>query len=240
MTSDMSKFLILMFDRKMDFTVWKMTIEDVLVQQGIDEALEEKQLNEMKDDVWKTMQKKASSTIRLALAPEIKYSVLKEKTPKDIWTTLTFEDVLKALRDNERMTGSDSSSSSDNLLVVDDSGIGRNFHRGSSKGRSKSRMGGDQDISVVECYYCRDKSHMQVRCPQFREDLKSLRDSKGKKKVNNCEMNVVDNGGDEFLMTETPMDGFLREEKPKCVLDNAASSHICNDRAMFETLNDKG
>ncbi|GJT01949.1 hypothetical protein Tco_0823118 [Tanacetum coccineum] len=155
-------------------------------------------------------------------------------------TTLTFEDVLKALCDNERMTGSDSSSSSDKLLVADDYERGRNFHRGSSKGCSKSRMGGDRDMSVVECYYCRDKSHMQVRHPQFREDLKSLRDLKGKKKVDNCEMNVVDNGGDEFLMTETPMDGFLREEKPKCVLDNAASSHICNDRAMFETLNDKG
>ncbi|GKC92246.1 hypothetical protein Tco_1157688, partial [Tanacetum coccineum] len=89
MASEMSKFSILIFDGKMDFTVWKMTIEDVLVQQGIDEALEEKQPAEMKDDVWKTMQKKASSTIRLALAPEIKYSVLKEKTPKDIWDKLT-------------------------------------------------------------------------------------------------------------------------------------------------------
>ncbi|GJZ43681.1 hypothetical protein Tco_0590936 [Tanacetum coccineum] len=81
---------------------------------------------------------------------------------------------------------------------------------------------------------------MQVRCPQFREDLKCLRDSKGKRKVDGGEMNVVDNGSDEFLMTETPMDGILREEKPKWVLDNAASSHICNDRAMFETLNGKG
>ncbi|GKA25491.1 hypothetical protein Tco_0711600 [Tanacetum coccineum] len=241
MASDMSKFSIPMFDGKMDFIVWKMMIEDVLVQQGIDEALEEKQPAELKDDVWKTMQKKASSTIRLALAPEIKYSVLKEKTLKDIWdklmniyaskslthrlflkmelyslkleegsnlhdhinsfnqlvcqlanvddaikdeeqallmlsslpksykpfmqtmltarTTLTFKDVLKVLRDNERMTGSDSSSSRDKL----------------------------------------DKGHMQVRCPQFREDLKSLLDSKGKKKVDGGEMNVVDNGGDEFL-----------------------------------------
>ncbi|GJX50246.1 hypothetical protein Tco_0277091, partial [Tanacetum coccineum] len=39
----MSKFSIPIFDVKIDFTVWKMTIEDVLVQQGIDEALEEKQ-----------------------------------------------------------------------------------------------------------------------------------------------------------------------------------------------------
>ncbi|GKB53523.1 hypothetical protein Tco_0904276 [Tanacetum coccineum] len=67
---------------------------------------------------------------------------------------------------------------------------------------------------------------MQVRCPQFREDLKSLQDSKEKKKVDGGEMNVVDNGGDEFLMMETSMDGILREEKPKWVLDNAASSHI--------------
>ncbi|GJZ90445.1 retrovirus-related pol polyprotein from transposon TNT 1-94 [Tanacetum coccineum] len=286
MASDMSKFSILMFDGKMDFTVWKMTIKDVLVQQGIDEALEEKQPIEMKDDVWKTMQKKASSTIRLFLKIDLYSLKLKEgnnlhdhinsfnqlvcqlanvddaikdeeqallmlsSLPKSYKpfvqtmltgkTTLTFEDVLKALRDNERMTGNDSSSSSDKLLLADDSGRGRNFQRGSSKGRSKSRMGGDRDMSVVECYYCGDKGHMQVRCPQFREDLKSLRDSKGKKKVDGGEMNVVDNGGDEFLMTETPMDGILREEKPKWVLDNAASSHICNDRAMFETLNGKG
>ncbi|GJR94867.1 retrovirus-related pol polyprotein from transposon TNT 1-94 [Tanacetum coccineum] len=102
----------------------------------------------------------------------------------------------------------------------DDSGRGRNFQRSSSKGRSKSRMGGDRDMRVVECYYCGDKGHMQVRCPQFREDLKSLRDSKGKKKVDGGEMNVVDNGGDEFLMMENSMDGILREEKPKWVLDN--------------------
>ncbi|GJR02548.1 hypothetical protein Tco_0525532 [Tanacetum coccineum] len=77
-------------------------------------------------------------------------------------TTLTFEDVLKALRDNERMTGNDSSSSSDKLLLADDSGRGRNFQCVSSKDRSKSRIGGDRDISVVECYYCGDKGHMQL------------------------------------------------------------------------------
>ncbi|GKB13258.1 hypothetical protein Tco_0847181 [Tanacetum coccineum] len=159
MASDMSKFSIPMFDGKMDFTVWKMTIEDVLIQYGINEALEKKQPAEMKDDVWKTMQKKASSTIRLALAPEIKYSMelyslkleegsnlhdhinsfnqlvcqlanvndaikdeeqallMLSSLPKSYKpfvqtmltgrTTLTFEDVLKALRDNERMTGND-------------------------------------------------------------------------------------------------------------------------------------
>ncbi|GJY18182.1 hypothetical protein Tco_0389673 [Tanacetum coccineum] len=62
-----------------------------LVQYGesIDEALEEIQRKDMKDDVRRTMRKKASGTIRLALYPEIKYNVLKEKTSKDIWDKLT-------------------------------------------------------------------------------------------------------------------------------------------------------
>ncbi|GKE28492.1 retrovirus-related pol polyprotein from transposon TNT 1-94 [Tanacetum coccineum] len=231
MASEMSKFSIPIFDGKMDFTVWKMTIEDVLVQQGIDEALEEKKPVEMKDDVWKTMQKKASSTIRLALAPEIKYSVLKEKTPKDIWDKLTniyasksfnVDDAIKDVRNNKPCVGDNERIGRGMIVLVVAVANKlyskmtleevRKFKTRSSKGRSKSRMGGDRDMSVVECYYCGDKGHMQVRCPQFREDLKSLRDSKGKKKVDSGEMNVVDN----------------------------ESSHICNDRAMFETLNGKG
>ncbi|GJZ43682.1 hypothetical protein Tco_0590937 [Tanacetum coccineum] len=98
--------------------------------------------------------------------------------------------------------GNDSSSVEDKLLLADDSRRGRNFQRGSSKGHSKSRMGGDRDM------------------------------------IDGGEMNVVDNGGDEFLVTETLMDGILREEKPKWMLDNAASSHICNT-CYFNTLNGK-
>ncbi|GJY60778.1 hypothetical protein Tco_0461435 [Tanacetum coccineum] len=192
MASDTSKFLIMIFDGKMDFRMWKMIIEDVLVQQGIDEALEEKQPAKMKGDVWKTMQKKdiwdkltniyalKSLTHRLFLKMELYSLKLEEGSnlnsfnqlvcqlanvddaikdeeqvllmlsslPKSYKpfvqtiltgrTTLTFEDVLKALRDNERMARSDSFSSSDKLLVADDSGRGRNFQRGSSKGCSKS------------------------------------------------------------------------------------------------------
>nr|GEW48859.1 retrovirus-related Pol polyprotein from transposon TNT 1-94 [Tanacetum cinerariifolium] len=71
-------------------------------------------------------------------------------------------------------------------------------------------------------------------------DLKSLRGSKGKKKLNSGKVNVVDNGGDEFLLIKTLMDGILREEKPMWVLDNASSSYIFSDRAMFKTLNGNG
>ncbi|GJT42309.1 hypothetical protein Tco_0951024 [Tanacetum coccineum] len=192
MASEMSKFSIPIFDGKMDFTMWKMTIEDVLVQQGVDEALEEKQPAKMKDDVWKTMQK-ASSTIRLELGPEIKYSVLKEKTPKDIWDKLTNIYASKSLT---------------HILFYEDGIV---FLR-----RNATNYG--------------DKGHMQVRCPQFREDLKSLRDSKGKRKVDGGEMNVVDNGSDEFLMTELNGMGILREKNKVVFGKYQASTHICNDR----------
>lgn len=62
-----------------------MTIEDVSVQRGIDETLQEAQINEIKDVVWMTIQNMASSTIRLAFPLDIKYSVLKKKKPKEIW-----------------------------------------------------------------------------------------------------------------------------------------------------------
>ncbi|GJX59555.1 hypothetical protein Tco_0290945 [Tanacetum coccineum] len=91
-------------------------------------------------------------------------------------TTLTFEDVLKALRDNERMTGNDSSYEWMCVLLLMTLEGGRNFLKARIVRkwvlRSKSRMGGDHEYS------------------------------KGKKKVDGGEMNVVDNGGDEFLMTE--------------------------------------
>ena len=98
-------------------------------------------------------------------------------------TTLTLEDVLKALRDNERMMKSDSFLNEEKLLVVEDSERGRGFNSSSSRGRSKSRVKRDRDMSNVECYYCIEKGHMQVRCSQFYEDLKSLRDSKGQKRL---------------------------------------------------------
>ncbi|GKV34845.1 hypothetical protein SLEP1_g43187 [Rubroshorea leprosula] len=42
----------------------------------------------MKDSDWSTIQKKAASQIRLALAPEVKYNVLSETTPIGMWKKL--------------------------------------------------------------------------------------------------------------------------------------------------------
>ena len=58
------------------------------MQQGLDAVLEEEKLTKMKDSEWNFIQRKATSTIRLALAFAIKYTVLNETTPIEMWKKL--------------------------------------------------------------------------------------------------------------------------------------------------------
>ncbi|VFQ86447.1 unnamed protein product [Cuscuta campestris] len=51
----------------------------------------------MKESEWSTIQKKAVSTIRLALSPQIKVTVLKETSPKKLWETLESKFASKTL-----------------------------------------------------------------------------------------------------------------------------------------------
>ncbi|KAL6544736.1 hypothetical protein OROMI_023598 [Orobanche minor] len=53
-----SKYQAPIFDGKMDFTVWQMTMQDVLVQQGLDEALEENKPEDMKDADWRRFRRR--------------------------------------------------------------------------------------------------------------------------------------------------------------------------------------
>ena len=52
-----------------------------MVQQGIDDALEKSKPTTMNEGKWVAMKKKVVSTIRLAIAPEIKYNYLMETEP---------------------------------------------------------------------------------------------------------------------------------------------------------------
>ena len=78
---DGAKFHIPLFDGKMNFLVWRSTVEDLLVQQGIEDALEKSKPTTMDEGKRVTMAKKAVSTIRLAIAPKIKYNYLMETDP---------------------------------------------------------------------------------------------------------------------------------------------------------------
>ena len=75
------KFHIRLFDGKMNFSVWKSFVEDLLVQQRIDDALERKKEISMDEGKWVAMRKKVVNTIWLAIASKINYSYLMETDP---------------------------------------------------------------------------------------------------------------------------------------------------------------
>ena len=78
------KFYIQLFDGKIDFAIWKSFVKNYLVQQGIDDSLLKERPNYIEEAKWAQMRKKAVSTIRLAIAPKIKYHYLKETDPGEL------------------------------------------------------------------------------------------------------------------------------------------------------------
>ena len=68
--------------------IWQNTIQDLLVQQGFDQALEDERLAFINKIKWIKIQRRAVSTIRLDVAFEIKHNVLKETTSKALWEKL--------------------------------------------------------------------------------------------------------------------------------------------------------
>ena len=88
MVGNTQRFEIPLFDGKINFLIWHSTIQDLLVQQSLDQALEAERLTSINATEWTKIQRRVVSTIRLALAPEIKHNVLKETSPKALWEKL--------------------------------------------------------------------------------------------------------------------------------------------------------
>lgn len=63
-------------------------MKDIMTQQGLYNAFVDKKPEDVKDPKWEDMERHATLSIGLALAPEIKYDVLKETKPKELWDKL--------------------------------------------------------------------------------------------------------------------------------------------------------
>ena len=86
----MGKFEVDPFDGNNNFSLWQSTIKDLLVQQGLPKAIleKDKQPTDMKKKDWEELEMKIMSTIRLSLAPEVKYKFLNEISAPDLWKKL--------------------------------------------------------------------------------------------------------------------------------------------------------
>ena len=68
MVGSTQRFEIPLFDGKINFMIWQSTIQDLLVQQGLDQALEDERSTFINETKWNKIQMRAVSTIQLALA----------------------------------------------------------------------------------------------------------------------------------------------------------------------------
>ena len=97
MTSMTSKFEVARFDGTGNFGLWQTRVKDLLAQQGISRALNEKKPAKVDDDKWEEMQAQACATIRLCLTDQIMYHVMDETSPKKIWDKLEEQFMSKTL-----------------------------------------------------------------------------------------------------------------------------------------------
>ena len=70
--------------------MWQVCKKDALVQQGIEDASygEDSKLEGMTDKVWKRINAKAVSTMRLSLVDDVVYDVIEETSTKALWEKL--------------------------------------------------------------------------------------------------------------------------------------------------------
>ncbi|KAH9805146.1 hypothetical protein KPL71_002341 [Citrus sinensis] len=91
-----AKFEVEKFDGTNNFGMWQCEVLDVLCQQELDVALEEKP-DVMDDKEWIKINRQACGTIRLCLTKDQKYSVMRETSAKKLWETLEEKYMKKSL-----------------------------------------------------------------------------------------------------------------------------------------------
>ena len=77
-----ARFEVEKFTGKSNFALWKLKDKDLLVQQGLNKALDgvTKKPTTMTTSDWEDLDARALSTIRLCLADEVLFNIVEETT----------------------------------------------------------------------------------------------------------------------------------------------------------------
>ena len=77
------------FDGKSNFSLWQARVKDVLIQQGLVEALIcQERPGTMEEETWRWLQIQTMNTIRLYLMDDVTIHVLNETSPIVLWAKL--------------------------------------------------------------------------------------------------------------------------------------------------------
>eukprot|EP00253_Pinus_taeda_P003620 PITA_03620 len=85
-----AKFEVEKFTCKNNFSLWKLKVRDLMVQQGLHKALDRanKKPASMTDSDWEDLDARSLSTIRLCLADEVLFNIVEESTTTGLWEKL--------------------------------------------------------------------------------------------------------------------------------------------------------
>ena len=85
-----TKFEIEKFNGKNNFELWKLKMWDLLVQQGLQRALDGKRKKPLTitDDEWEHLDAKSLSTIRLCLVDDVLFNIIGETSAASLWNKL--------------------------------------------------------------------------------------------------------------------------------------------------------
>ena len=85
-----TKFKIEKFNGKNNFDLWKLNMRDLLVQQGLQRALDVKRKIPLTitEDEWEDLDAKALSTIRLYLEDDVLFNIIGETSARSLWNKL--------------------------------------------------------------------------------------------------------------------------------------------------------
>lgn len=94
-----SRFDVEKFDGRINFSLWKCEVKDLLVRDGLHHALKgvEKKPKDMTDDDWTEYDLQACSTIRMCLSKEVKHTVITESSAAAMWKKLEDTYMTKSL-----------------------------------------------------------------------------------------------------------------------------------------------
>ena len=85
-----TKFEIEKFNGKNNFDLWKLKMRDLLVQQGLQRALDGKRKKPLTitDDEWEDLDAQALSTIHLCRADDVLFNIIGETSTASLWNKL--------------------------------------------------------------------------------------------------------------------------------------------------------
>ncbi|PKI37573.1 hypothetical protein CRG98_042044 [Punica granatum] len=164
------------FDGIMNFSLWRVRMTAILVQNDLKKAMTGNKPERMEQSEWDELDEKELFASQLCLTNNVLREVLAKKKASALWRKLEALYMTKSLA---------------NRLALKHQLYTFRIAKGQNRSRSKSR---NNDKS---CCYCKKKGHIVGKCYKLKNKQKAELDKKGKQKADLADASIAENKDDE-------------------------------------------